>query len=377
MGDATPPTGPIQFGVFDLDIPAGELRKNGSRIKLQEQPFQILQLLLGRPGKIVTREEIQKKLWPDGTIVEFESSVNAAVKRLRDALGDSADNPRFVETLPRRGYRFIFPVTPPRGFEERNEESAKTAVVVLPFADISPQKDQEYFCDGMTEEIINALTKIEGLRVVSRVWAFQFKEAEKDIRQIGEQLNVSAAVEGSVRKDGQKLRITARLTHVSKGYHLWSDTYDRDLRDVFAIQEDISEAIVSTLKKKLKWKLRKESGPRLVLSKPSLTKNLKAYELYLKGGYFWNQKSEEGIKKSIECFQQAIEEDAGYALAYVGLANCYITLAGWDGDPVSRARWQHKSNKLIDEFTRLLIPEWISFPHSMDDGSTHRTNSPE
>jgi len=210
------------------------------------------------------------------------------------------------------------------------------SIAVLPFADMSPDKDQEYFCDGMADELINALTKLGGLHVAARTSAFQFKGKNVDIRTIGEELNVSTVLEGSVRKAGNTLRITAQLINVADGYHLWSETYERQLEDVFAIQEDISRSIVNALKVKL------VSGEDAPIVK-RYTHDLEAYNLYLKGRYHWNKRTEEGLQKGLDYFQQAIERDPTYALAYAGLADSYIVLVDWgflpprDAHPKARA----------------------------------------
>jgi TolB-like protein/Flp pilus assembly protein TadD len=195
-----------------------------------------------------------------------------------------------------------------------------SSVAVLPFSDLSPQKDQDYFCDGITEELTNALAKIEGLRVVSRTSAFQFKGKVSDIRKIGEQLNVGTLLEGSVRRAGNKLRITAQLVKVSDGYHLWSGTYNRETEDVFAIQEEISRAIVNALEVRL------VAGPGRPLVEGH-TENLRAYNLYLQGRYHWNKRTETGTRKGIEYFEQAIAEQPNYAAAHAGLADSYALLA--------------------------------------------------
>lgn len=203
------------------------------------------------------------------------------------------------------------------------EKKSRLAIAVLPFTDLSPQKDQEYFCDGMTEELIDALTKLEGCRVVSRTSAFAFKGKEQDIRTIGKQLNVSHALEGSVRKAGNRLRITAQLINVEDGFQLWSEKYDRELDDVFAIQDDIAAAIV----KKLKMKLRGEQGTKLV---KRYTENLAAYHLYLQARFHLNKRTEEGLQKGVAYCEQAIALDSKYALAYAGLADGFALL-GFQG----------------------------------------------
>jgi len=207
---------------------------------------------------------------------------------------------------------------------------AAPSVAVLPFANLSADEEQEYFCDGMAEEIINALTHVEGLHVVARTSAFSFRGKEIDIREIGKKLSVNTVVEGSVRKAGNKLRITAQLINVADGYHLWSDKYDRELEDIFAIQDEISLAIVDKLKVKL-------LGDEKVKLVKRHTDNQEAYNLYLKGRYFWNRRTEEDLEKSIECFKRAIEKDPDYALAYTGLADSYITLPTYSSFPPEEA----------------------------------------
>jgi serine/threonine protein kinase/Tfp pilus assembly protein PilF len=199
------------------------------------------------------------------------------------------------------------------------EMEIKNSIAVLPFTDLSPQKDQEYFCDGMAEELINTLTKIEGIKVVSRTSSFQFKGVGYDICEIGKKLKVQTVLEGSVRKAGDRLRITAQLVNVADGYHLWSEKYDREMEDIFAVQDEISLAIVD----KLKIELFGKEKAKLVKRH---TDNPEAYSLYLKGRYFWNMRTVEGAKRSTEYFEKAIEKDSDYAMAYVGLADSYLIL---------------------------------------------------
>ncbi|MEA3478046.1 MAG: adenylate/guanylate cyclase domain-containing protein, partial [Bacteroidota bacterium] len=201
-----------------------------------------------------------------------------------------------------------------------NNITWKNSIAVLPFADMSPDKDQEYFCEGMAEEIINALSHITGLRVVARTSAFSFKGKDMDIREIGKQLNVGVILEGSVRKSGDNLRVTAQLINIEDGYHLWSEKYEKKLEDVFAIQDEISLAIVDKLKVKL---LRNEKNALV----KRYTENKEAYNLYLKGRYFWNRRSEVGFDKALGLFQSAIEIDPNFALAYASLAECYCMLS--------------------------------------------------
>jgi TolB-like protein/Tfp pilus assembly protein PilF len=200
-----------------------------------------------------------------------------------------------------------------------SNDKTSPSIAVLPFADMSPEKDQEYFCDGLAEEIINALTQIEDLHVVARTSAFSFKGQKVKIRDIGRELNVATVLEGSVRKAGNRLRITGQLVKVADGYHLWSERYDREMDDVFAIQDEITLAIVDKLKPRLL------GGDKAKLARRRAV-DLDAYNLYLKGRWFWSQYTQEAFKKAIECFEQAIEREPDYAPAYAGLAACYSLL---------------------------------------------------
>jgi len=210
------------------------------------------------------------------------------------------------------------------------EQDAKPSIAVLPFRDMSPQKDQDYFCEGMAEELINALTKIEGLHVAARTSAFQFKGKDLNVRKIGEELEVKTVLEGSVRKAENRLRITAQLINISDGYHLWSEKYDRDIEDIFAIQDEISLAIVDNLKLKL---IRKEKAQLM----KRYTEDQEAYTLYLKGRYFWNRRYEGGLQKAIEYFQKAIEKDSIFVLAYAGIADCLCVMGLYDWIPPKEA----------------------------------------
>lgn len=324
MEDAQPLRAPIRFGVFELDAESGELRKQGLKVKLQEQPFQILQILLEHPGKVVTREELQQRIWPADTFVDFDQGLYNATKRLREALGDSADTPRYIETLSRRGYRFIAPLNGPAPEPRKPVPAAAAAdsIAVLPFLNLSADPENEFFADGITEEIINALAQIEQLHVVARSSAFSFKGKHLDLRVIGEQLNVRTILEGSVRRSGSHLRITAQLVKVADGYHLWSERYDREMKDVFDIQDDIARSIVDRLKVSLE-------GDRLGPLVKAATKNLEAYQLCLKGRALLNKRGS-AIPQALECLQRAVTLDAEYALAWVGLADAY-TMIGYYG----------------------------------------------
>jgi TolB-like protein len=319
--DAHPVRAPIRFGAFELDPESGELRKRGMKVRLQEQPFHILQVLLEHPGKVVTREELQRHIWPSDTFVDFDHGLYNAIKKLREALGDSADAPRYIETLSRRGYRFIAPLN---GTASQSSSSASTAaasrdsIAVLPFLTLSADPENEFFADGITEEIINALAQIEGLHVLARSSAFSFKGKHIDLRIIGEQLNVRTILEGSVRKAGNRLRITAQLVNAADGYHLWSERYDREMKDVFDVQDEIARAIVERLKVTL------EGAQEEPLVRPA-TRNLEAYQMYLKGRVLLYHRGS-AISRALACFERAVALDCEYALAWAGLADSYLVL---------------------------------------------------
>jgi len=374
----------VRFGVFEADLEAGELRKHGLRLKLPEQPFQILSMLLARPGEIVSREELRERLWPSDTFVDFDHGLNNAVMRLREVLGDSSDHPRFIETLPRRGYRFIAPVERKsesangaaraesgtsraaagvaeagqaavpatvvvpaqgrfsipriallaaavlagsvlisaiavhyvRGVDAKGKGTRSNSLVVLPLENLSGDKEQDYFADGMTDDLIANLAKIRSLRVVSRSTAMAYKGTHKPVSQIAAELNVDAVVEGTVMRVGNRVRITAELVQVSTDQHLWADTYESPIGDVLALQNRVSSAIVD----EIRINLTKEDKERLA-AKPSVSPE--AYEDYLKGRYYWNRRSPEGFTKAIGYFEDATRRDPQYALAYAGLADCY------------------------------------------------------
>ena len=297
----------LRFGVFELDPKAGELRKRGMKIRLQGQPVDILVMLLQRPGETVTREELQENLWPADTFVDFEQGLNNAMKRLRAALDDDAESPHFIETLPRRGYRFIAPV------ETWQPESA-ASIAVLPFANIDRDTENEYFSDGLAEELINKLAQIHGLRVVARTSAFAFKGKQEDIRKIADVLGVANIVEGSVRKVGSRVRVTAQLIAAKDGTQLWSERYDREMADIFAIQEEIAQAIASAL--------------RVHFTRTSMQHipRIQAYDAYLKARYCLAAFTRESLPRSREFYEQAIATDAGFAPAYSGLAMALVTL---------------------------------------------------
>jgi TolB-like protein/Flp pilus assembly protein TadD len=319
----------IVFGPFELDVRAGELRKGEARVRLPDQPFQVLLMLLERPGEVVLREEIRDRLWPDSTVVEFDHGINSAVRRLRDALRDSAEKPRYVETLPRRGYRFIGEMKTTIA----NPLAAAPSIAVLPFADLSGARDNEYFSDGLAEEIINKLTRLSGLKVIARTSAFAFKGKLEDIRKIAAALGVATVLEGSVRRAGSRVRIVAQLIAAADGSHLWSERYDREMTDIFAIQDEIAQAIASALQVQFS-----EVRP--------YTPQLPAYEAYLKGRHCLAAFTRESLASGRQFFERAIALDPRFAEAHSGLAVAIVAsvfpgiLPAHDAIPLARAAAQ-------------------------------------
>jgi len=314
MGTFQKSRGTVRFGAFEVDPQAGELLKQGAKIKLQEQPFQILQMLLEHPGEVVTREELQKKIWSTDTFVDFEQGLYNAIKRLREALGDSAENPQFIETLARRGYRFI-------GSLEAKPGSIES-LAVLPLENMSRDPEQDYFAEGMTEALITSLAKIGALRVTSRTSAMRYKKTDKSLPQIARELNVDAVVEGTVQRSGDRVRISAQLVHALTDTHLWAESYDRDLRDILALQSDVAQAVA----RQVQVKLTPQEQAHFTRVHPV---DPEAYEAYLRGRYEWNKRTEEGLRAAPQYFQKAISKDSTYAAAYAGLADCLSVLGAW------------------------------------------------
>jgi adenylate cyclase len=321
----------IRFGEFEVDLQAGCLFKRGVKVRLRSQLFTVLTTLLEHAGLVVTREELQKQLWPEDVLVDFEINLNTVIARLRETLGDSAAHPRYIETLPKRGYRFLMPAKT----KKAAKKTWKNSIAVMPFSDLSPERDQEYFCDGLAEELINSLSHIHALRVAARSSAFSFKGTNLDIHKIGERLNVQVILTGSVRKVGERLRITAQLVSVADGYILWSEKYDRETKDIFAVQDEISLEIVNTLKLKL------VKGEKTKVLKRH-TRNEDAYNLYLKGRYFWYRRNEEDMKKAIEYYDEAIKTDPNYSLPCLGIADHFIMMGLWNYLPPQTARLRAK-----------------------------------
>jgi TolB-like protein/DNA-binding winged helix-turn-helix (wHTH) protein/Tfp pilus assembly protein PilF len=380
MPEFPPSVRSVRFGVFEVDLRAGELRKKGIKIRLQGQPYLLLISLLKQPGEVVTREELRSALWPQDTFVDFDHGLSTAVNKLREVLGDSAANPRFVETLPRRGYRFIAPVEAVGDSEETTPVSAAAnpgeageqsqieplaatkvevrtprlpywrisaltlllasaalavvlflrshpstqirSIAVLPLENLSGDASQDYFSDGMTEELITELGQIGNLRVISRTSAMTYKGTHRTLPQIAQELNVDAVVEGAVLRSGSRVRITAQLIVAMADKQLWAKSYEGDLRDTLKLQSQVARAIADEIRTTL------TPHEKAALSSGNGV-NPQAYEAYLKGRYFWNKRTADGLTKAIDYFDEAIEWKPDYAQAYAGLADSYALAGDW------------------------------------------------
>ena len=307
----------VRFGAFEADLDTGELRKRGLKIRLPGQVFQVLTLLLERPGEVVSRLELRQRLWPEDTFVDFDHGLNKAVNRLRDALSDSAGNPRFVETIAKRGYRLIVPVTGRTPVSSKDDLTERLRLAVLPFENLSADPEQEFFSDGLTEEMISELGRLNSKRlgVIARTSAMLYKHSNKRIDEIGRELDVDYILEGSVRRADMQLRITAQLIQVRDQTHLWAENYSRELADIFQVQHEVAQRVASSLAFELLPTPAREAVP------PD------AHEPYLRGRFFWNKGGDANAWTAVECFQKAIDRYPEYALAYSAMADAYGTLA--------------------------------------------------
>lgn len=308
----------VRFGFFEVDFEARELRKQGSRMRLEEKPFQVLELLLQRAGQVVTRRALRERLWPD-THVGFEHSLNTAVNKLREQLGDSAQNPRYVETLPRLGYRFIAELEKPK---RHISPTGKKMLAVLPLEYLSGSPEEEYFADGLTEEMISQLGQLSPKRlgIISRTSSCQYKGTKKPVGIIAEELGVHFVIEGSVRRDGKRVRITVQLVDAQDQTHLWSASYDRDLRDVLSVQADVARQIGQALA----VELLPEDPSKSLMFDPS------AHESYLRGRFYFGQRSETALLKAITSFESALSIEPGCARSLSGIADSCCLLC-WFG----------------------------------------------
>lgn len=374
----------VRFGVYEADLDSHQLRKSGYRLRLQDQPFQVLALLLEKQGQVVTREELKDKLWPGDTFVEFDAGLNTAIKKLRAALSDSADNPRFVETVPRVGYRFVAPaslvdipaesaVAPPdtplpdagpgQSSSTSNPQEAPDegrsvlrrglpllasvvlillalvlairmrvrsapsevspgsiqAIAVLPLHNMSADAAQEYFADGMTDEIITDLARLAGPKVISRTSAMRYKQTQKTVPEIAAELHVGAVVEGSVERSGDRVRVRVQLIQASTDQHLWAQAYDRQLSDILRLEAELAQDIAEQIQIHLTPQQQEAFAQ-------SRTLNPQAFQDYLQGRHYWALRTEESLNKAVDYFNHAIQEDPDDARSYAGLADCYIVL---------------------------------------------------
>jgi len=376
MPDAKHASSVHRFAAFEINLHSGQLRKSGMRLRLSGQPFQVLAVLVERPGELVTREELRSKLWLADTFVDFDHGLNNAVARIREVLDDSSDAPRYVETIPRRGYRFIAPLTDSRptavpasaklgpaseitrrqasapsvlptekrlirrrvllggvavlalftiilalyrsSAAKRTTHPAINSLAVLPLKNLSGDPGQEYLADGMTEALIGYLSRIHDLRVISRTSAMHFKDSSLAVPEIARTLRVDAIVEGSVIREGSRIRVHAQLIRAATDEHFWSETYDRELREVLALQSDVAQSIA----RKVEVTVTGKEHERLTAARPV---SPEVYESYLKGRFAKSNNRAE-IEESIAYFEEAIRKDRTFAPAYVGLADAYDSL---------------------------------------------------
>jgi len=325
----------VRFDRFEVDLSLGQLRRGNVRVHVRGQSFQVLATLLERPGEIVTRDELRRRLWRDTVFVDFENSLNTAVGRLREALGDSAARPRFIETSPRRGYRFIGSVRPTSAAE--TEAAPRPRLLVLPLVNAGGDPTQEYFSDAMTDEVITAIASLapQHLAVIARTTAMHYKNSRKDIARIGREVGVDYVVEGAVRHAGDRVAVNVQLVQSSDQTHVFAKRYDSELRAIFDMQTSIAREIGAHIPS-LAGQVRSEQARR----KP--TENLAAYHEYIQARYEMWKWTPEGVAKAKQHFESALACDPGFALACDGLANLYGYLGMWgflppdDAEPL---RW--------------------------------------
>lgn len=354
----------VRFGAFEADLRAGELRKNGLKVKLPDQPFRVLAALLGASGQVVTREDLRRQVWPADTFIDFDHGLNLAIAKIRVALGDDAENPRFIATIPRRGYKFLVPVTLQTGepfcgvspsaagklsfgriwlfgvagllvaaaafLAVRKIDTLKglsnsnlpqiRAIAVLPLEDLSHDREQEYFAEGMTDELINKLGQAKALRVVSRTSVMRFKGSHKPLPEIAKVLNVDAILEGAVLHRGGRVRISAELVDGKSDRQLWAQSYERDIGDVLKLQNNVADAITREIQIALTPQERRRF-------REAVRVNPDAFDAYLRGQFYWNRFSKEGMWQAISYFQKAIEKQPDWAPPYAGLAHSYHELS--------------------------------------------------
>lgn len=415
VNDLPPSQEIIRFGVFELDPACRELHKQGFKVRLQEQPFQVLQILLEHPGEVVTRQELQRRIWPSDTFVNFDRGLYNAIKKLRDALGDSAESPRFVETLSRRGYRFIGSVTAANDTSRAEEGTSngearvpvrsrplfpriaigavlflaflatlfwldvagvrqrwliKTnptlihSLAVLPLANLSNDPNQEYFSDGMTDALITDLAQIGSLKVVSRTSSMQYKQTKMTLSEIARELKVDGIIEGTVQRSGDRVRITAQLIHGPSDKHLWANSYERDTRDILALERDVTQDIARQIRVRL------TTIDQLERVQQPWPMDPKALDAYLQGNYHLNRQGkgsgDEEKRKAAQYFEQAIAADPKFAPAYHALALAHDNLfLGSAEDAAARLKAAKKGAEVDPNYPDLRVTvaaaKWIPY----------------
>jgi TolB-like protein/DNA-binding winged helix-turn-helix (wHTH) protein/Tfp pilus assembly protein PilF len=415
MASSQPSSAILCFGPYELDPAAGRLLKSGIPIKLQPQPFRVLLLLTERAGQVVTRAEIRQCVWGDSTFVDFERGINFSINQIRGALCEGAEKPQYIETIPRRGYRFIgtlvsgkdaravpvaaatcgqiyeWPVdlgavaaapaaksvARPTSISARRSTYLLAALgaalaiavlvawqwhnrwqvtpirslAVLPLQNLSGDAAQDYFADGVTDQLITDLGQFVSLRVISRTSIMQYKGVRKPLPQIARELDVDAVIEGTVLKSGNDVRITAQLIEASTDKHLWAQAYDGSLRDVLALQDEVARAIADQIRIKL-------TSEQETLLRRNRVVDPEAYADYLKGNYLWNKRTSADLEKAITYFQQAIERDPKYPLAHAGLSQSYALLAGYDlPERDTLAKAEAEANKALELDPNLAEPQ--------------------
>ena len=313
----------VSFGDFRFEAANGRLWSGAQELRLTPKAAAVLKVLIEHAGKPVSKDELFASVWKDTVVTD--DALTTCIQELRKALGDDAKQPLYIETRHRRGYRFAAQISQaPAAVAPAAAGDETSAIAVLPFADMSPDHDQDYLCEGLAEELINALTQIRGLRVVARTASFHIRKSGGDVKDIGRQLNVGNLLEGSVQKSGDRLRITVQLIEVGSGYHRWSQRFDRKLEDVFAIQDDIAASVVASLRGNVLSQREKQT-----LVRPHT--DASAYEFYLRGRQYLPMRTEHDLQRSAEMFTRAIELDSSYSPAFAGLATVHATLYEWFG----------------------------------------------
>lgn len=344
----------VHFGTFELNLASGELRRADQKIALPPKAFEVLKALLERPGEVVTREELRARLWPADTFVEFDDSLNHAVKKLRLALGDSAADPELIETLPRYGYRLIDHRAPAA------ESGARIrSVAVLPFASLSDDPRQEYFADGITDALITDISALRAVKVISRTSVMRYKGAKKPLPQIARELKVEGVIEGTVQRSRGQVRVTVQLIDAVTDTHLWAKSYERGVRDVLTLQAELAQAVAREIKAAL---TPAESG---YLASPRPVR-AEAYEAYLKGQFYWYKFSPGHLDRALSYFHSALEQDPTYAPAHVGIANVWLARAEIGVMPASEAYPKARATVLKAlEFDQMLAESHVVLANIM------------